>query len=339
MPTAKLATDLSNDDRKALTVALTDALDEDERVKAEAAEKAGEYREQRKGLEKRIHELKEQIKSGRGEIEVEVDERPGASGVIDLFRKGTDEKVGERPMRSEDRQMSLVSDAPATDEQTAATPAEAEKMRVNRLRAEHGDRILQWMSDAKENVRTQELDGGGWLALLQLEPVDGGSANALREQGETEDEARKKILDLYASTLPKFEEPQPTWDEVAAASAAQQDATAAEVVDGAPLEPAAAVPPDDAPKTLLTPPKGKKAKRHKVVVPGSDKPVDLDEAVAAAENFKAPKDGHEGAAASLDAGDAGAELSETSDGPPFVPVLCTPDCEMEHEHTEERTAF
>jgi hypothetical protein len=323
MPMTKIPTELSPDDLKALTGELTRALDEQERVKEEAAESGAEFRESLKGLSARIHELKEQIKSGRGELEIDVDERPGASGVIDLFRAGTNEKVGERPLRDSDRQADLFNgtSAPATDrseeQDVASTPAEAEKLRRRRLEAEHADRITGFIATARESVTLTALDGGGYLAALMVD-VD-GEIKALRETGETAESAADKVMALYTELLPKFEPP-PSLDDVAAVAedlerkdemaALEADQTrdaAGEIIEQG--------PPDDAPKTLLKPPKGKKnGKRAKVVMPGSSEPVDAEDQIEKLEGAATPP-------------------------PETAPSDCFEDCYIDHKHTKKRLAF
>lgn len=354
MPTIAITTELTPSEEKNLTAHLTKALDTLESVKKEAAETSAEYRSQIKSLDARVHELKETLKSGAGSVNVEVEERPGPSGIIELFRivNGTDAstwpKVGERPVTDKDRQGDLFAGIPSDnvpheDEQEADTPAEAEAMRNRRLAAEHGERILQLVAVAKENVRVTALDGGGFLAALEAEVPDldviGETRIAeLRETGETEDGARAAVLKLYMESLPKFEAPQPSWNDVLAASeeqsaaeeiaalAGEQDVDAAfdaehslNAADNAPeINPADASEPASAPGLTAPPKTGLKAPRKKrgprvVDATGPEEKEVTEETLA-------------------EAGAPGGGNGAPAD-------LCFEDCSESHEHSIERTAF
>ena len=192
--------------------------------------------------------------------------------------------------------------------------------RAFRSRDEHDARNAAWMSGARENVVVSALDGGGFLAALVLEAVDGEEPKALRETGETEDAAREAVLKPYEESLPKFEAPPATWDEVMAAGAAAADDEAAAPGADAVAEveqlvaEQAADAAADGPKTLLKVPKGRRARRIKVVDEGGAEITEesLAEPTPAA---PAPVDG----VAVLD--------------------LCPPDCSDDHAHSERRAPF
>jgi hypothetical protein len=334
MPIVKLPIDLSDADVKVLAVQLAEALDRKESVEREKKIAMDDFKSQIDALTKRIHELKESVRNGRGEVETEVDERPGVPGIIDLFRKGTDEKVGERPMSDADRQGNLPlaaaagNDVERSDEQeNADSPEDAERMRIDRLEAEHNEAIDARVAAAAETVVLTPLDEG---FMAEVKILDGGPVGALQATGDTEDDAKAAVLKMFRDMQPEFERPV-TWADVQAASAEVAEEQAADdgAVDaaGSLAEPSAAADepkaPEDGPRVGLQVPKNgpkpKRARRHRI-----------QDAVATEE---APAD------APTDA-DASAEDVVLSAGGDDVPVtLCPPECDIDHDHSEERTGF
>lgn len=277
MPTVTIPTDLSSSDAILLGQQLCSALAREEKVKADKATAMGEFKSELDGLASRIKQLRTALESGRGEMQVEVDEVPGptGSGIIFLCRKDTGEKVGERKATDKDRQATLPmvgDDHGHTDEQEAATPAEAEALRRQRLEDEHNARNADLIAQARERVVVTEQDGGGFIAALAA--IEG--VNELREIGETADEASEKVIALFAEALPPFQPEVVAWGEVAG-EGADGDAmpTLDEIASAPDVEPVAEVSTDMAepgveeptsapiekPKKLLRAPKGTRSKR------------------------------------------------------------------------------
>lgn len=275
------------------------------------------------GLESRITELTTSIDTGKAPIEMEVEERPGAPGMIEYFRPGTNERVGERPANFADRQQGLQfpdpddrdDDEPSAEEQDAAsTPSEAEQLRAKRLDDEHRERVAALIEEATPLVKITPLDGGGFLAALDI------SGESLRDTGDTEESARMHVLNLFADAQPKYV-PLPdtvTWADVV-------EATAGNVPEEETPPPAPRTL-SDAPKTLLKAPKRKRGPRVvDATVPGQETDV-TDETLAAA------AEGSDEAGAPDAGGDVGAPAGTVED-------LCLEDCELDHRHTALRTAF
>ena len=223
------------------------------------------------GLNSRIVELTSAIETGKAPIEMEVEERPGAPGVVEYYRPGTNEKVGERPMAFADRQQDMRfpdgddrddDEPPAEEQDVAASPSEAEMLRQARLDFEHKERVTALVEEMRPLVVVTPLDGGGFLAALDV------SGESLRDSGDTADIATDRVLAIFAEAQGRMAPV--TWGDVAEASAEQPEVEAAPTAGPRVLS--------DAPKTLLKAPKRKRG--AKVVLPGSETPVDAEEEIA-----------------------------------------------------------
>lgn len=346
MPTARIAQDLTQSETANMGMELARALAQKEKVEAEKKVANDGFKGRIDGLASRIHELSAAIESGQAFVEMEVDEEVGAPGVIYQYVKGTREKVGERPMSGEDRQQKLglgerIDSDGADDEHDelgAETPAEAEALRTARLQAEHEERTASLVETARAAVTVTALDGGGFLAA-----IDDDVEVPLRETGETEEAAREAVLKLFAESLPKFEAPAPSWDDIQAQALTVETereddgrfiaevqevpgALAYGVTEEEAVTAAKTVAAETKPRRGLQVPKdGPKPKRARKGVQVQDEAGnDLTPAVdAAGAEVPAPAPGAaEDAAIRQEAGD-----------------FCLDDCSLAHLHTETRSAF
>lgn len=265
------------------------------------------------GLASRISELTTSIETGKAPTEMEVEERPGAPGVVEYFRPGTNEKVGERPMAFNDRQQGLAfpdgddfdddDEPPAEEQELADTPSEAEMLRQARLDFEHKERVEALVAEMRPLVVVTPLDGGGYLAAIDV------SGESLRDSGDTEDIARDRVLGIFAEAQGRIAPV--TWGDVAEASAANVEE-----------EPAPAPGLTPAPKVGLAVPKGKRPPKRlrveKVAADGTSTTLSVEELEA----------------------EAGAS-SSGGEGAPASSVECEIGCDLEppHEHSENWTAF
>ncbi len=306
MPIVTIETDLTQDEIANLGRELARAETAKGKALVEKKIAMDGFKGRLDGLESRITELTQSIETGKAPTEMEVEERPGAPGVVEYYRPGTNEKVGERPMSFSDRQQGLNfpdgddrddDEPPAEEQEVAGSPSEAEMLREARLDFEHKERVAALVAEVSPLVVVTPLDGGGFLAALDI------SGESLRDTGDTEEAARAHVLELFANAQPKTV-PMPdtvTWGDVAEASA-----------EIASEETAATPGLTKPPKTGLKAPKGKKRKGGVVLVgaDGEETPV-TEESIA------------EGAPTA-----------------PAVPAeTCLEDCAIEHQHTAERVAF
>jgi hypothetical protein len=321
MPRVTIETDLTQDEIAKLGRELARA--ETAKVKALVEKKVAMdgFKGRLDGLESRISELTTSIETGKSPIEMEVEERPGAPGVVEYYRPGTNEKVGERPMTFTDRQQGIAfpdpddrddDEPPAEEQEIADGPAEAEALRSKRLEDEHRERVQALIGEVAPLVKVTPLEGGGFLAALDI------SGESLRDTGDTEESARMHVLNIFADAQPKYV-PLPdtvTWSDVAAAS---EEATS-DVPTDAPPAPRTL---SDAPKTLLKAPRRRRGGRV-IDATGPEEKEVTTETLAAAEGSTeagAPESGGEGA--------------------PAVTPECEPGCDIAppHEHSAGWTAF
>jgi predicted RNase H-like HicB family nuclease len=175
-----------------------------EAVEAEKREANQGLNARIKGYRGRLHELSVQWETGRGEREEDVEEQPAADGkTIIQTRIADGVKVGERPITDADRQLYLSlggakaainSAADKTEEQGAATPEEAEEMRVKRLVEEHNERWAAAKAEFEAAIIVTPQEAGGFLAAA---PAIEGVID-LREIGATEDEAKLRLVEAFA---------------------------------------------------------------------------------------------------------------------------------------------
>lgn len=199
MPMMRLEETVEGEELSAVTLDLTVALDNLEILQREKKELPGRI----KGLEARVHELKEAVKARRVTRDVEVDEIPDfASGLMHIHRKDTGLKISDRPLRDDERQVPLGTVngrlADLSEEQAAAaTPEEAEDLRAARLAQERAERIAATVAEAKPRIRITPPDSPGlaYTALLDYAEI------SIIFDGATGAEASAKVVEALVAFL------------------------------------------------------------------------------------------------------------------------------------------
>jgi hypothetical protein len=281
MPTLPLPVDLTDADRLVVAADLTAVIYAREQVEAQKKEVTKDFNAKIKVHKAKEHELNEALRLGHIEREVEVEERPDyARGVVETFRLDVTPNtvVKVRGIDPDERQtvMGLLTvgsklvgvDGARTDEQRdASTPEEAEALREERLANERAERISEAVSEARGRLQVSALtvpDGepARWQAVVQF------GNHVIDETGFSEaqavEAAVRTITELAEADEAARPVSVPTWDEVKAASEAEQRRQEVERL-------AAEQAADDKankPKRLLQVPKGarKKAVEKKIKI-------------------------------------------------------------------------
>jgi len=341
--TMQLPCHLTDPDRLRISEVLTAEIKSREQV--EAAKKAAvkDFNVALKAHRAREHDFNESLFTGTEVREVEVEERPDyTAGIVFIHRLDTGDCVQQRAIDPDERQVKLGMDGPKlgsvdgdrADEQVeASTPDEAERLYEERLANERAERISAAVTEARAWIMSAPVE---WADAENTTPVRFEATLQhgevlLSASGGTEDTARDGVVSRLVEILEAEEDarpaPEPTWEDVAAASKAQQDAAEVERLaaeqasdDAATkkrtLKTGAAAKADGLKNGGLKVPAGarKKGKRITAQLPDG-RVVDPEEEVAAQE-----------AVATADTGEPLADL-------------CPPACDVDHRHSQARTDF
>jgi hypothetical protein len=218
-----------------------------------------------KGLEMRVHELKEALVAGQIERDIEVDEIPDfEAGKMRITRRDNGAPVGDRPLNEDERQVTMGSVADrirelADEQREAATPDEAEELRDQRLAEERAERMPElrrrWtalLAELQLTATCEETTDGRdeklWVARLET------ATWTSEAEGATSDEAGDNLIEKAIESL---------------------EADAAEVRKLA-GEQAADDAKDKPRRGLKAPTKGPKPKSHKKSGGDEEPPTDAD---------------------------------------------------------------
>jgi hypothetical protein len=318
MGTMRLAVPLTDTELLAVSGDISIKLDKIEQVEREKKSALKDFNAEIESLEKSVHTLNQQFKSKAVYRDVDVDVvTDEVTGKRVTIRQDTGKIVSTEEMDPDEKQLSIggrslidgaisKADAPTDEQIAAASPEEAERMRADRLAAEKADVAAEVRSQRLAALIAPLLEkivvSGDATKVAKVDLVHNGKPFTCEGDGETAQEA----IDVVREKLFDIYGP-------------QVDAELAEIERLA-LEQATDVQKTP---TLLKAPKGGKGKKKIKVVDKDDKPIQTGDA----------PDGD----APPPASDLLSEINATAAAAPGE--LCTPTCEINHTHTEERTAF
>ncbi len=272
----QLPCDMNDADRLRVGETLTSEIKAREQV--EAAKKAAvkDFTVALKAHRLKEHELNESLFTGKELREVEVEERPDyAAGIVFIHRLDTGDCVQQRAIDPDERQVKLGIDGPkvldggkprdVADEQTAASPDEAEALRADRLAGERAERISAAVVEARGRITVlpvQDIAFGvgpelvpGFTATLQH------GNRVLEESAASEEGALNLVVIRLTQILEAQEDEAATWADVAAASKAEQDRQEVERLAAEQAKDEATTPKKGFRKGLVAPTRKKKEKR------------------------------------------------------------------------------
>lgn len=238
MPTMLLPVQLTNDDRLVISADLTVVIKSIEDVKAQKKAATKQYTDVIKDHEKTQHSLNENLRLGTIDREVEItEEKDWATGVTHIRRLDTGAIVKTQAIDPDERQTvmglpgagsTLVGvDGARTDEQReASTPEEAEALREERLANERAERISEAVSEARGRLSVLPVEVDNDVEPARFRATVQFGNHVVDEIGFSEAQA----VEAAVRTITEFAEadeaarpaPTPTWDEVKAASEAEQ---------------------------------------------------------------------------------------------------------------------
>ncbi len=230
--TMKLPCDLTDADRLRIGETLTSEIKAREQV--EAAKKAAvrDFNVALKAHRAQEHDLNESLFTGKELREVDIEERPDyVAGIVFIHRLDTGDCVQQRAIDPDERQVKMGLDGPTVleggkaaeraEEQTAESPEEAEAMRAERLANERAERISAGATEARERISlvSEGEDATAWKATLQY------GNRVLEAEAATAEAAADGVVQQVVEILEAQEDEaaKPTWEDVAAASKAEQD--------------------------------------------------------------------------------------------------------------------
>jgi len=274
--TMQLPCDLTDPDRLRISEVLTAEIKSREQV--EAAKKAAvkDFNIALKQHKAKEHDFNESLFTGKELREVEVEERPDyTAGIVFIHRLDTGDCVQQRAIDPDERQVKLGIDGPkvldggkprdVADEQTAASPDEAEALRADRLAGERAERISAAVVEARGRITVlpvQDIAFGvgpelvpGFTATLQH------GNRVLEESAASEEGALNLVVIRLTQILEAQEDEAATWADVAAASKAEQDRQEVERLAAEQAKDEATTPKKGFRKGLVAPTRKKKEKR------------------------------------------------------------------------------
>ncbi len=234
--TMMLPCDLTDADRLRIGEVLTTEIKAREQI--EAAKKAAvkDFNVALKQHKAKEHDFNESLFTGKELREVEVEERPDyVAGIVFVHRLDSGDCIQQRAIDPDERQVKLGIDGPtvldggkvdAADEQRdASTPEEAEALRAERLAGERAERISAGVQEARGRIALTfdeacSLDSQH-LATLQLGNRVIEAAAATPEAAA--DGVARQVTEILEAEEDEAAARQPTWEEVVAASKAEQD--------------------------------------------------------------------------------------------------------------------
>ncbi len=231
-----LKCELSDADRLRISAQQTATIKARELVEVQKKAAMAGFNETLKEHRVREHDLNESLLSGSELRDVDVETRKDPlSGKEETWRLDTNERIRTADIDPDERQvlMSLpnpgaidIGSGPdATDEQRdASTPEEAEALRAERLAGERAERISAGVTEARERIHVvgdgTEPDAP-WVATLQYGNVVLTASKSTA--AEAADDIAQQVVALLEAAEDEAAAAQPTWEEVVAASKAEQD--------------------------------------------------------------------------------------------------------------------
>lgn len=315
--TMMLPCTLTDADRLRIEGEKTGKLKEQEDVEAQKKEAVRGYNVTLKALKAEIHDLNESHRTGTELRDVEIEERPDyKAGIIFIHRLDTGDCVKERAIDPDERQVKLGIDGPklgsvdgekADEQREASTPEEAEALRAERLASERAERISAAVQEARERIAITSDGGeeeGDWKATLQFgnRVLEAEAATAAAAADGVAQQVTEHLEGMEdAITASAAEQKRQEIERLAAEQAADDANTKKSALGG--LK-----------NGGLKVPRGHKRKtKHETTLPDG-RVVDPEEEAA--------------------------KIDATNPETDIDPLLrCTPDCDAQHEHTAERTAF
>jgi len=220
MPTMHLPCDLTDGEKLTVGSELTAVLGLLEETKATKKNANADWNKDIKSHEKKVHELKEALRTGRVTREVDCDDEfDYDAGVVKVRRRDNGEYVTTRPIDPDERQLKLgktgpvVSDkaveedkAKADEQRDAGTPEEAEAMREARLRVERRERACEALQEILAAAIALPNEADGFTAAVAANPPIW--PEIVEASGDNEEEARNTLREKLVDILLAWEDGQ-----------------------------------------------------------------------------------------------------------------------------------